>query len=256
MAGSAIPITLLNWNIYGLHAGHLKERTEYICDYILSRSPTVVYLQEVVHSTWPMITSKLNELYTCYCGVPRCHYFNGLLVRKSPDITLLSEREEVVEFPTSGMGRYLIGLPVCVHGSNVYFLTSHIESLDQDRNIIERKKQIREALKMMTDKHKNDGFVSCVFGGDLNTKDSEISEIGLPEGVIDIWEATGSNSKEKKTWNTNVPVVRCDRVYFCPKDGPLVPTSFSLIGGERLKGLGCFPSDHFGIWIEFKLNKN
>lgn len=256
MAGNSPSVTLLNWNIYGLHGGHLQERTEYICEYILSHSPTVVYLQEVVHSTWPMITKKLGDHYNSYCGTPRCHYFNGLLIRKSPDITPLSEKEEVVVFPTSGMGRYLIGLPVCVQGKKMYFLTSHIESLDSNGCVAERKKQIGEALKMITDRHKNDGFVSCVFGGDLNTRDSEISEIGLPEGVIDIWEACGSSKKEKLTWNTNVPVSRCDRVYLCPSDGPLMPVSFKRIGGERLEGFGCFPSDHFGIWIEFKVNTN
>lgn len=247
-------ISLLNWNIYGLNPRHLEERTKHICDYILSRSPSVVFLQEVVHSTGLTITSMLGEHYHYYFGTPRAHYFNGLLVRKSPDIVILSDKEEYIPFPTSGMGRYLIGVTTRCHGIDVHFMTTHIESLDAEHNVTERKKQLKMAFdKMVELSNRKPVPLLCVFGGDLNTEDTEIREIGRHDSIIDIWEACGSKRSEKRTWNTQVPVKRYDRIYMCPCNGLIEAVNFCLFGTERVGGVGCYPSDHFGVWIEFKI---
>ena len=256
MATSESGLSLLTWNIYGLHPGELQERTSAVCDYVLKHSPSVVFFQEVVQQTWPTITSHLGSQYHCYCGRPRAHYFHALLIRNDSDIKCPTD-ENVINFPTSTQGRYIIEvstslvLPPPLHSVKIHFLTSHIESMDEGHNVAERKSQLKVAFNRMEELNKM-GTIS-IFGGDMNTYDSEILEIGLPPSVTDIWEYCGAEKGKKQTWNTNVPVFRPDRVYLGPKDGPLIPVKFCLVGREKLSKYNCYPSDHLGIWIDFKL---
>lgn len=240
--------SLLTWNIYGLEPKFLEERTEHICNYIHSKEPTVVYFQEVVSKTWHMITRRLNTKYHLFYGVPKAHYFNGILILKSPNIKCFEQ--EVVEFKYTRMGRYLLVVPVTYYGIDIRFMTSHIESLDRDHDVAERKRQMKTVFDLMQGSYEKS--IVSIFGGDTNAKDHEIHEIGLPVNVEDAWEACGSKAKKKFTWNTHVPVVRIDRVYFT-NNGPLRPSEFYLIGGEKMDKFGCYPSDHFGVWVDFKI---
>ena len=97
--------------------------------------------------------------------------------------------------------------------------------------------------------------------------------------VLDCWEEGGAHSSLRFTWdlqrNDNLqfpngikPRARYDRMYFydnssgCSHDSsdgqqaqnqPRVSVSrFRLLGTKRLAG-GTFPSDHFGILVDFKL---
>ena len=81
-----------------------------------------------------MITDSLGTKYHCYYGTPKAHYFNALLILKSPDIKC-PENCSVVDFKYSRMGRYLIVVPVTYHSIDVQFMTSHIESLDTEHDI-------------------------------------------------------------------------------------------------------------------------
>ena len=249
MATPSETLTLLTWNIYGLQSAHLRERTDYIIKYIQERTPAVVFLQEVVPHTWPTLTAQLGGSggYQCYCGTPKAHYFPAVLVRK--DISCRDQT--VIDFPSSMQGRYLIQVPIMYNGKDISLLCSHIESMDKAANIAERKKQLKMAFDKMEELGKS-GSVT-IFGGDTNTFDTEIEDIGLPEQVKDVWVFLGSDKKKGKTWNTNVLIHRPDRVYFGPTEGPVTPVTFDLIGNERIPRLGCYPSDHLGIWIDFDM---
>ena len=97
----------------------------------------------------------------------------------------------------------------------------------------------------------------CVF---------QIAEIGgLPNSVFDLWEVTGKRQIAKFTWdlmrNDNLewekkykPRCRFDRLFIRhPTDtaAQLKPVYFELVGIERIKGCGRFPSDHWGILAHF-----
>ena len=251
MAGKDTPsLTLLTWNIYGLQSSYLQERTRSICDYIITHQPSVVYLQEVVYATWHTITAALGVHYHCFCGNPKAHYFIAILICKDASIKC-SEKEDVIEFPTSTMGRYLIDVCVVWHSLTIHFLTSHLESMNEERIVIERKKQMKTTFSLMQDYCEK----ISVFGGDLNTTNFEVQDVGLPDCIVDLWEVCGSDKKEKMTWNSNFLTTRYDRVYLSPKDGPVQPVKFYLIGREKLDKIGCHPSDHLGIWVEFNLHK-
>jgi tyrosyl-DNA phosphodiesterase 2 len=248
MARSLERFSLLTWNIYGLESKHLHERTVHICDFVQRENPTVVFLQEVVQWTWPIITANLVTNYHCYQGKPKAFYFNAVLIRKSPDM-ICPEKEDVVDFPGSRMGRYLINVPVHCHGKTIHFMTSHIESLDKEHNIHERKNQIKTAFGMM--QQYADNSLLSIFGGDMNTYDKEIQEIGLPSSVIDVWEACGSYKAEKFTFNSEVLVKRLDRVYLGQNSDIVKAVGFHLVGRDKIAKLGCHPSDHLGVWIDF-----
>ncbi len=176
-------LSLMTWNIYGLQPAYLHERTAYICDYILEHSPSVIFLQEVVHNTWPTLTARLSDMYYCHCGTPKAHYFPALLVKK--DDKIKCKKESIVDFPSSGQGRYMICVPIVYNGKEIVLLTSHIESMDDKQNIKERKTQLKTAFNMMEELIKKGNMT--IFGGDMNTFDAEISDIGLPTVIQDIW---------------------------------------------------------------------
>ena len=245
----AMSFSLLTWNIYGLQPSHLCERTEYICKYILEHAPSIVFLQEVVHRTWPLLTSQLSGAYHCFNGKPKAHYFPAMLVKKQDEIQC--QKESIIDFPSSGQGRYLIQVPITFRGVEITFLSSHIESMNEQVHIKERKAQLQTAFNKMEEIRKSGGV--AVFGGDTNTFDEEIKEIGLPSLVQDTWVHLGSDKKKCKTWNTNFPVHRPDRIYFGPTNGSVIPVTFDLIGKDRVPNYGCYPSDHLGIWINFEV---
>lgn len=246
-------LSLLTWNIEGLNPRHLFERTEAICDYLLAHQPSVVYLQEVVHVNWPHLTRKLSEHYRCYCGVPRAHYFNAILLNKTSGIEPSNDSETVVSFPASTMGRYLIQLPAKFNGVQIHFMTSHLESMDDEANVSERKSQLKQCFTTMEQLRLKSTI--SIFGGDLNTRDSEVQEVAKPNTVMDVWEACGSDKDCKRTWSTAAPFHRYDRVYISANEGVLTPEKMYLVGGERLQSHYCFLSDHFGIWIDFKFRE-
>ena len=97
---------------------------------------------------------------------------------------------------------------------------------------------------------------------------SQLEEIGgLPNGIIDMWEATGSRKEARYTWDTfrndNLAQrwrtkLRFDRLYLRhrtteKKAAALKPVYFELVGLERVPSAGCFPSDHWGILTHFDI---
>ena len=159
------------------------------------------------------------------------------------------------------MGRQLLQLPVLYLGINLKLMTSHLESM-KDYSA-ERKAQLRIAFDFMS---KREGERVCIFGGDLNLRDSEVKSVKIPQNVVDVWEACGAERDTKFTWDVSVndnldwpypnrPKSRFDRIYLAPKDGGLRPRNFELVGQDRLHECGRFPSDHWGMWVEFDVEK-
>lgn len=78
----------------------------------------------------------------------------------------------------------------------------------------------------------------------------------LPAGVKDAWITAGSNNENKFTWdmrrNDNKQAsgarMRFDRVFY---KGPYADVRFSLQGTQRIRGIHCFPSDHFAVVCRF-----
>lgn len=240
---------LLSWNIDGLDKKYTVDRALAVCDVIESEKPEVVYLQEIVTSTWIAITERLGDSYTFYRDEVSIHYFHILMVRNGSSVVVQGDLQ-ILKFPKSAQGRHLLFLPVEFHGVPIQLMTSHLESLNHCT--AERQNQLQTVFDLMQELCS--ASKSCIFGGDLNLIDKEVTRVKLPEGVVDVWEACGSQVKWKYTWDSAEPRFRLDRIYFLPNDPlKLKPTQFGLIGSELLK-CGVLPSDHLGMWAEFTVS--
>ena len=250
-------LKMLSWNIDGLDDSNIVERTLAVCEFIRSHTPHAVYLQEVIASTMVSIGDQLCTEYDCYSSPsPPMDYYPAILVRKTEIETM--GPLECFNFPHSDMGRHLLQLPVKFSGVEIQLMTSHLESMEDCDS--ERKQQLNTVFEFMT---KLQQSKICIFGGDLNVRDAEVNSVGLPEKTVDVWEACGSQEEHKYTrdiladdwWYPDEPKLRLDRLYLCPRDRQLHPTSFALVGKERLPGIDRFPSDHWGIWAEFEVRE-
>lgn len=86
---------------------------------------------------------------------------------------------------------------------------------------------------------------------------------GVPPGIDDVWQSTGSRPEAQYTWDTrrndnlefqqsSRPTWRCrfDRLYY-RSSGRLDPVYFELVGLQRIDSCRRFPSDHWGILAHF-----
>ncbi|XP_045908078.1 tyrosyl-DNA phosphodiesterase 2-like [Micropterus dolomieu] len=247
-------LSLISWNVDGLDGEEQPERMRSLCSYLISHSPDVVFLQELIPSYSRFMKKQLAAKYNFIEG-GTINYFTGILLKKSR-ITLLDS--EIVAYPTTQMQRNLLVAQVLFKGQKLCLMTSHLESCEP--NAAERMRQLRLVMKRMTEAP---GDVTVLFGGDTNLTDDEVTEVGLPGCVCDVWEQLGEAEHCRYTWdpqvNTNKNIqfkrqFRFDRLYQRPaaQDGvpQLEPDSMALIGLEKLE-CGRFTSDHWGILCTF-----
>ncbi|KAK3576016.1 hypothetical protein CHS0354_014857 [Potamilus streckersoni] len=250
-------ICILSWNIDGLEIDDIEVRVHGVCDTIKKEKPHVVLLQEVVMKAQEILEVKCPSYDLVPAGDKG--YYTAILLRW--DVTTL-EDVKVMPFYTSRMRRNLLYVKCTVKGIKFDLLTSHLESTKNYAE--ERKKQLRFAFDHVK---LADIDRTVIFGGDLNLRDYELSEIGgLPEDVDDIWEVTGARPETKFTWdvqcNDNLewssrykPRCRFDRMYIRhskPK-ATVKPVHFELVGQERLRSCQKFPSDHWGLLSHFNV---
>lgn len=253
-------LRLLSWNIDGLDGRNLEERITAVYQTILLKQPDVVYLQEVIQPTLAILQKKLKSKYHCLAPAsPPAHYFVAILVKQQPHSVPGSLSSET--YPGTRMGRQLVQVPLSYHGVSLLLMTSHLESMKDYAR--ERKTQLQTAFDIMVENQKDK---VCIFGGDLNVREAEVKSVKVPKGVVDVWEACGADPNTRYTWDVknndnldwsfpNRPQARYDRIYISPADGKLRPIRFELTGQDRLDDCGRFPSDHWGLWLEFDIKQ-
>ena len=246
---------VLTWNVDGLDCERPPEdialRSVAVCEVIINHLPVAVLLQEVIDVTLNLFIKALGSQYHFHKqDTPSQPYFVVILTLKS-ELRPLSV--ETVTFANSSMGRAMLGVKVELifkPGQYLYFATAHLESGRETS--AERKVQLREASEICA----TIGWPS-VFGGDMNLRDYEVKD-NLNKMMIDVWENCGKENDTEYTWDTllndNVclegkkPRFRFDRLY----TRQLAPSSFQLVGKDRISEIGRFPSDHFGILASFR----
>ncbi|XP_049457443.1 tyrosyl-DNA phosphodiesterase 2 [Epinephelus fuscoguttatus] len=246
-------LSLISWNVDGLDTDNLGERARGLCSYLALYTPDVVFLQELI----PPYVQYLRKRAVSYLIIEggEDNYFIGMMLKKSR-VKLVES--EIIPYPTTQMMRNLLVAQVTFKGLKLCLMTSHLESCKGQAG--ERMKQLRVVMQRMREAPDD---VTVLFGGDTNLRDSEVTKVGLPPSVCDVWERLGKQEHCRYTWDTkansnkNVPyIARCrfDRVYLRPatKDGipRLVPDHMALVGLEKLD---CkrFTSDHWGIYCSF-----
>ena len=263
-SGPGLALRVLSWNIDGLDGRDIEKRTRAVIDFIKHRSPHVVYLQEVVPQTLSMLHAKLDSSYSIHIS-PKitCMYFPVIMVTKQCAKVTLDSEIGMFDFSGTTMGRHLLQLFVKVCGVPMALYTSHLESM-KDYSA-ERKSQLATSFKFIDEQNKQFDRV-CIFGGDLNLRDYEVTAVGLPESTVDVWEACGSVEENRYTWDItandnlvwnypNKPRLRFDRLYLTAKTSQQVkPSAFELVGKERIS-CGRFPSDHWGMFVTFDITE-
>ena len=254
--GKKSTLKLLSWNIDGLDPKNGYERTLAVCEKVREIKPDVLFFQEVIPFSWNTLTNYLME-YQHICKNSMLEYFHTISIHK--DTMEMVGDKKITDFPGTKMGRHLLNCPVKFGKISIHLFSSHLESTSQVGP--ERKRQLHEVFAQMT--ALRDRGDICIFGGDLNLRDKEVKSVGVPNGIVDVWEACGSPKEYQYTWDIetndnltwefpNKPRARFDRLYLCPADEEKIkPQGFTLTGTDRLPSIGRFPSDHYGVYVEF-----
>ncbi|XP_014666334.1 PREDICTED: tyrosyl-DNA phosphodiesterase 2-like [Priapulus caudatus] len=208
-AASSVPeqpkrLKLISWNIDGRNAENIKSRTEGVQGVIANEKPDIVFFQEVIPWSFAYLKGVFDETYECIAGGD-AGYFTAAMVKKA---TVKLHDFYLQPFYSSKMGRNLLILQTEVTSSGIPLLlmTSHLESSNVEGS--ERKNQLKKAFEEMK---VADSKYTVIFGGDMNVRDSEIVQIGgLPEGISDLYEVTGSRPECYYTWDN----ARNDNLYF------------------------------------------
>ena len=251
--------TLLTWNIDGLDPKNLEERSLAVIQFINTRKPDIVFLQEVVPESHILIAKRCTayrNIFSRYSAT----YYNAILLLKER-VRVVGECE-TVPFQGSIMGRHYIYCDVSICSNlPLRVITSHLESTRDIGPTLIR----RDQLKLMSDLIDKLN-IPCIFGGDTNLRDGDVTEVGLSPAIQDVWEYLGKEKEHEYTWDTSVnrnlavpykAQLRFDRLFlFHPNDLAaglqILPTKFELVGKESLP-CGRFPSDHWGILAEFMI---
>lgn len=267
---------LLTWNIDGLEQSNLKKRTKAIIKIIESERADVVFIQEMVPVVYSYMEERLPHFMFIAAGSEE--YFTTMLLRRT---SVYFDGHELLPFPGSCMGRNLLAVEAHIGACQLLLMTSHLESTADFTE--ERKRQLQTGFKKM---NAAASHVNVIFAGDLNLRDKEVAAVGLPAGVVDVWEATGRRREVQYTWdltrNTNKdlggaykPRCRFDRVYLkrgvgnspdassptvagggaAPMRSPsvAVPRHFGLVGLQKVMGTQSFPSDHWGLMTHYDI---
>ncbi|XP_037552301.1 tyrosyl-DNA phosphodiesterase 2-like [Nematolebias whitei] len=249
-------LSMITWNVDGLDDEDQPERARSLCSYLTSYSADVVVLQEMVQPYMRFIHKRLSDTYIFIKGGEE-GYFTMMLLKKSR-LTLLNS--EIVIFPNTHQMRNLLVAQVLFRDQKLLLMTSHFESCKASAT--ERMWQLRMVMKRMSEAPDDE---TVLFGGDTNLRDYEVTTVGIPSSVCDLWEQLGEPEKCRYTWdtkaNTNKGITfkcrfRFDRVYLrrAAKEGVprLHPHSMALIGLEKLE-CDYFTSDHWGIYCKFSV---
>jgi tyrosyl-DNA phosphodiesterase 2 len=257
----------ITWNIDGINDKNLVLRTNAVCDRIKKEGADIVFLQEVVVESEKIIRERLPEFLMISGqknGTFNADYFTATLMKRD---TVECDSFETIMFRNTSMLRNLLVAKVKISSTRLNLLNTHLESTGEFANV--RKQQLSESLKRIVACSGDEGVI---FAGDLNLRDKELDAIGgLPNPVIDVWEATGRRKELAFTWdmmrNDNLdfrprgkgnfkPRFRFDRIFVRDSNpSQIIPEHFGLLGLERLRPHVCFPSDHWGLLCHFRTSR-
>jgi exonuclease III len=296
-------LRLLSWNTDGIYdQGFVRERSIETSNIIISESPDVILLQELVPESFELFKVRLgNAGYVAATpnGRHPAPYFCGVFVSNAFTVCLSSQKAFACG---SYMYRDLSHVSLCggslgdvkdasAEGEykKVHIYTSHLESMKSQGAVGSRSQdyRIRQLLET-TDamlEHSNSGE-AALFAGDTNLRNDEVaqpkaaSDVSMQDRyeaafrpkqsapIVDAFETIGEPGNHKFTWdcmiNDNLnyvdfkPRARYDRCFFTREKLSVVPGSFHLVGTSKFSihsnGKSLFPSDHFGLCMDFDVN--
>ena len=256
--------SVISYNVNGLsnERSYVIERCKEICRLVSQESPDLIFFQETT-----------NETSLIYSMLLHPHGYRLVSSQQSVQSTIFTvafsrhigecQRINFTGAATSVMGRDLLKFDLFINNRKSQFLSGHLESLGEYSKI--RIAQLEYALDTI-------GIFqgSAILVGDLNIRSKEAEGIikKLKKKskdnselfkIVDCWEYLGKQDNNKNTWICAEPTLshiqaRYDRMYF---NGVfMTPIEFRLIGKDvMLPPILTTPSDHFGIYAKFSVDK-
>lgn len=231
----------------------------------------MVLLQEVVDSSLARIRQSLGADYNFVIADNEYAYYCVILLSRRMHLI----EKTLIDFEQTTMQRHLLSarvqfrptpraepIPLTLH-------TSHLESGREFARL--RVRQLQFCFQQM-----ESSSSSVIFGGDLNLRSSDVEQAGgVPNLSVDLHEMLGARRECWFTWdarrNSNIRLppqaaggggqyarARFDRLYYRPlPDNKIVlhPAFFGLVGLQKLRTCGRFPSDHWGIYTIFEIRQ-
>lgn len=252
---------LLSWNVDGLGETHVEDRARAALNTIVTQTPDLIFLQEVVSQNHNIFLEGLTAAgYQCKLQPPRSSpYYTMCYIKVSSVDFIGAQRLAYSGEAVSGMMRDIIKLDIKFKGHILSCLSSHLESTAQ------MSKQRTAQLVQLTE-------IACgcqhpaLIVGDLNMRDKEAEEavfryrealvtrnLSPYVGLNDAYFHFNKPKDARITWvPPNSPNsfsgCRFDRIYHnC--DRAMQYTSLKLVGQNKIFGLGMTPSDHFGLVV-------
>ena len=119
--------SFITWNLDGLDGHNLAERTSSVAKTLKERLVDVVFLQEVIPSTYEALKAELGSQYLmteCNASNPK-DYFTAVLLKRD---TVRLESVQVLEYEGTLMMRDLTLVEAKISGKDFLFLNTHLES--------------------------------------------------------------------------------------------------------------------------------
>jgi endonuclease/exonuclease/phosphatase family metal-dependent hydrolase len=252
-------IRILTYNVDGL-SDDIADRLPHLLQNIADSHADVVLLQEVI----PQVRAALQTAMPDYVYVdedPQQPYFVAMLLRRDRFVV---RGVHVDAFPSSRMARYLltVGAQMIPSGQPLIFMTSHLESLQQNR--AERQRQLGRVFADMASVPEGTPTL-CLFGGDTNLKDVEYRQAmaACAEGnkhlIQDAWNCLGEPGEVQWTWDPRTnPYYPAGRFKAAPKrydrillrsDSGWHVESMELAGTSHTGSTNRCASDHYGVVV-------
>ena len=227
----------------------MKKRMEAIGTIIKKKDPDFIAFQEVTDANLKMLRDqRWFSRYNMTKSPGRAFYFTVILSKNRID------REERRPFDNSKMGRDLLfiqtDVPLSGRREALIIATSHIESEANDT--YRREEQLAESFRYLAT-HRN-----VLFMGDTNIHTEADGEVRLPAPWCDVWLTINKDLPEESgfTFYSKINTMlkrdyasRLDRMFASLTD--FTVKTAELVGNEPLAD-GLFPSDHFGLFVEFQ----
>ncbi|XP_065562736.1 tyrosyl-DNA phosphodiesterase 2-like isoform X2 [Artemia franciscana] len=244
----------LTWNLDGMEPKCLKIRIKAAAKVIEKEGYDIVFLQEVTEETQKYLETLLPQYVFISANSDGAPYYCITLLKI---FCVYQDSYKVLPFTNSVMGRNILQVYAHIGEIKLLLMNVHLESTKEFST--QRIVQLKECFKIANEI--NDANI--IFAGDLNLRDKELAEAGgLPEKFFDAWNACGCKKEYQFTWdclrNSNhqmpskfQPRCRFDRVFVKPVN--ITIADFKLTGIQKISGTTVFPSDHWGVAVNFKL---
>ena len=240
---------LLTWNINGLDASFLDERTEVAVftsiigttlDEIAKGArpwspPDIICFQEVTAHTFRAHVQphlQAGGYSVLPASSPERQTFEVVAVRAPCVVVAHTE----VPLEQSVFGRILHLVDIESPLGLVRVATSHFDSGTEAGAT--RKAQLRQVVDALG--------ARGVFAGDANFRKQEWLDMKDQVAVADAWESAGEPASTRFTWVLDDMKARFDRVWVAQQ---LHVASMQPVGDRQIAGIGTRPSDHIGLLV-------